>query len=72
MPDTMDKLRYAMEDEAWGHYLYADNTLSLASIAVSMKRIADALDSRDEGGRMQGTVLYWLEIIAGAANAGRS
>ena len=42
------------------------------SIAISLKRIADALDSSDSGGRPQGSVLWWLENIASAANAGRS
>lgn len=42
------------------------------SIAISLKRIADAFDASDSGGRPQGTVLWWLETIASAANAGRS
>lgn len=42
------------------------------SKAISLKRIADALDSSDDGGRPQGSVLWWLETIASAANAGRS
>lgn len=42
------------------------------SQAVSLKRIADALDSSEAGGRAQGSVLWWLEMIASAANAGRS
>lgn len=50
-----------------------DENLPLASFAalstaISMKRIADALDSES----VKGSVLYWLEIIASAANAGRS
>lgn len=64
MPDTQDKLRYACEPAAQEHYLYADNTLFLGSIAVSLKRIADALDSSEDGGRVQGSVVYWLEQIA--------
>jgi hypothetical protein len=42
------------------------------SIAISLKRIADAFDSSESGGRVQGSVLWWLESIASAANAGRS
>lgn len=42
------------------------------SIAISMKRIADAFDSSDTGGRPQGTVLWWLETIAIAAVNGRN
>lgn len=42
------------------------------SQAISLKRIADALDSSESGGRPQGSVLWWLETIASAANAGRS
>ncbi len=45
---------------------------TMYSIAISLKRIADALDSSESGGRPQGTVLWWLEMIASAANAGRS
>jgi hypothetical protein len=44
MAEPEDNLRFAMEDVASAHFLYADNTLALASIAVSLKRIADALD----------------------------
>lgn len=49
----------------------ADGTLSVPhvaalSTAISLKRIADALDSP----RSQGSVLYFLEQIASAANAG--
>lgn len=72
MPEPEDKLRYACEDEAWGMHLYAGKDLYLASIAVSLKRIADALDSSEDGGRPQGSVLWWLENIASAANAGRN
>lgn len=43
MPEPEDILRYAMEDAAFGHYLYAGDDLSLASIAVSLKRIADRM-----------------------------
>jgi len=43
-----------------------------ASIAISLKRIADAFDCANTGGRPQGTVLWGLETIASAANAGRS
>lgn len=42
------------------------------STAISLKRIADALDSSGDGGRPQGSVLWWLEIIASAANGGRA
>lgn len=35
------------------------------SAAISLKRIADALDSQSP----KGSVLHWLEIIASAANA---
>ena len=43
------------------------------SIAISLKRIADALDSSDSGGRPQGSVVWWLENIARAIdNASRS
>jgi len=42
------------------------------SAAISLKRIADAFDCSFDGGRPQGTVLWWLENIASAANAGRS
>jgi hypothetical protein len=45
---------------------------ALVSIAVSLKRIADAFDSSDSGGRPQGSVLWWMETMASAANAGRS
>lgn len=45
---------------------------AVTSIAISLKRIADALDSSESGGKPQGSVLYWLEMIAGAAQAGRS
>jgi hypothetical protein len=47
MPEPEDVMRYAMEDAAWGHYLYAGNELSLASIAISLKRIADGLEKLD-------------------------
>lgn len=43
MAEPEDNLRFAMEDAAREQYLYADNTLFLASIAVSLKRIADAV-----------------------------
>lgn len=42
---------------------------ALVSIAVSLKRIADTFDNN---GSDKGSVLYWLEMIASAANAGRS
>lgn len=42
------------------------------SMAISLKRIADALDSSGDGGRPQGSVLWWLETIASAANGGRA
>lgn len=38
------------------------------SSAISLKRIADALDGQSPNG----SVLHWLETIASAANAGRS
>ena len=38
------------------------------SIAISLKRIADAMD----GQRPEGSVVWWLEQVASAANAGRS
>jgi len=44
MPEPQDLMRYQMEDAAMAVYLYPGNELSLASIAISMKRIADALD----------------------------
>lgn len=37
------------------------------SAAISLKRIADALDSESA----KGSVLWWLENIASAANGGR-
>lgn len=40
----------------------------LLSIATSLKRIADALDSSESGGRPQGSVVWWLENIAAAAD----
>lgn len=46
MPSSEDKLRYGCEDLAWGNYLYAGTELWLASIAVSMKRIADLLEKQ--------------------------
>lgn len=52
-------------------YLTASESFQLSS-AISLKRIADALDSSDAGGKPQGSVLWWLEMIASAANAGRS
>jgi hypothetical protein len=38
------------------------------SVAISLKRIADTMESQ----RPQGSILYWLEMIASATNAGRS
>ena len=43
MPEPQDLMRYQMEDAAMAVYLYPGNELSLASIAISMKRIADAM-----------------------------
>jgi len=43
MAEPEDNLRHALEEKAYARFLYADRTLFLASIAVSMKRIADAL-----------------------------
>jgi hypothetical protein len=40
---------------------------ALLSSAISLKRMADAMT----GPSVQGSVLYWLETIADAANAGR-
>jgi hypothetical protein len=40
----------------------------MVSIAISLKRIADAIDSESP----KGSILYFLETIASAANAGRS
>lgn len=47
-------------------YLTIGETVQ-ASQAISLKRIADALDSSHDGGRPQGSVLWWLEVIATAA-----
>ena len=41
----------------------------VSSIAISLKRIADAMDNP---GSEKGSILWWLETIASAANAGRS
>lgn len=41
---------------------------ALVSIAVSLKRIADAFNSSND----EGSVLWWLEMLATAAHAGRS
>jgi hypothetical protein len=50
------------------HGLWVTSTdLFELSQAISLKRIADALDSSETGGRVQGSVLFWLEQIAGAA-----
>lgn len=48
MAEPEDLLRYACEDEAWAYYGYAGDGLWLASIAVSLKRIADIVSPRDE------------------------
>lgn len=45
-----------------------DDGVVALSTAISLKRIADALDHQS----VKGSVLYWLEQIASAANAGRS
>ncbi|GGO96412.1 hypothetical protein [Stakelama pacifica] len=37
------------------------------SAAISLKRIADSFDSSAIGGHPQGSVLWWLETIACAA-----
>lgn len=37
-------------------------------LAAALERIADAFDAKVEAGN----VVYWLEVIASAANAGRS
>lgn len=54
------------------HMLPSLGEAAQVSMAISLKRIADAFDCSETGGRPQGTVLWWLEMIAGAANAGRS
>lgn len=58
---------YSLEATSFGN-TEAEQVAS--SIAISLKRIADALDSSEDGGRVQGSVLYWLETIASAAVAG--
>lgn len=62
-----------IEEAARADQIHGRTSDALAlSTAISLKRIADAFDSSEDGGRVQGSVLYWLEIIASAANAGRS
>ncbi len=57
-------------DSAWTDAPFEGEVAT--SIAISLKRIADAFDSSESGGRVQGSVLWWLETIASAAQAGRA
>lgn len=71
--EAADKAISHMEPEVTGlGFLPSMGEAAQVSIAISLKRIADAFDSSGDGGRPQGSVLWWLEIIASAANGGRS
>lgn len=59
----LDKLEPEVADPMMFHT--SPGATTRLSLAISMKRIADALDSSDMGGRPQGSVLWWLEQIAG-------
>lgn len=43
MAEPCDNLRYGMEDLAWAQFSKPTGDMALCSIAVSLKRIADAL-----------------------------
>lgn len=49
MAEPVDNLRYGMEDLAWAHHSQPTAEMALASIAVSLKRIADAMTGPDAG-----------------------
>lgn len=59
-----------IEEAARVEQMHGRTSAALAlSQAISLKRIADSFDNPGQG---SGSVLYWLEIIARIANAGRS
>jgi hypothetical protein len=49
MTEPIDKLRHVLEEPAMAAYLYGGADLWGASMAVSLKRIADALERMDPG-----------------------
>jgi hypothetical protein len=49
--------------------MMATHDMVAISQAISLKRIADSFNN---AGSEQGSVLWWLENLASAANAGRS